>query len=157
MWSPQRRGCMPRRATSVSSVCRFPFRSVRDVSVIVGASSRIGIVAHATMIANVSKRSACMFGSKGPTLSFAQEIPASERDYVCHQVGLGWSRCGWNNILCAKKKFLRTRPAIFHRDVCVRSGEYVQRSVPLLKLRPHGSGGSSRHDCQHFRAIRVHC
>ncbi len=65
MWSPQRRGCMPSRATSVSSVCRFPFWSARDSRcVIVGAFSSIGVVAHATMIANVSKRSAYMLASK---------------------------------------------------------------------------------------------
>ena len=48
-------------------------------------------------------------------------------------------------------------PAIFDRDVCVRCGGYVHRFVSLLNLGPHGSGGSSRHDCQHFRAIRAHC
>ena len=71
--------------------------------VIVGNFSRIGVVAHAAMIANVSKRSTYMFGRKRRTLSFAQEIPALERDYVCHQVGLVWSRCGRHNIWCAKK------------------------------------------------------
>ncbi len=99
MWSPQRRGCMPSRATSVSSVCRFPFWSVRDSTcVIVGAFSRIGVVAHAAVIANVSKRAAKKLGSKRPTLSVVQEIPALERDYVCDEVGLGWSRCGLHNV-----------------------------------------------------------
>ena len=71
--------------------------------VIVGVFFRIGVVAHAAMIANVSERSAYMFGSNGPT--FAQEIPALERDYVCHQVGLVWSRCDRRKtVFCVQKK-----------------------------------------------------
>ena len=56
-----------------------------------------------------------------------------------------------------KKKVLISSPAIFDRDVCVRYGDNVHRFLSLWSLGPHRSGGSSRHDCQHFRAIRIHC
>ncbi len=36
-------------------------------------------------------------------LSFEQEIPALERDYVCDHGSLGWSRCGRHNLCCAKR------------------------------------------------------
>ncbi len=48
-------------------------------------------------------------------------------------------------------------PAIFDQDVCFRSGEYVQRSVPLLNLRLHGSGGSSGHEDGTRPALSPNC
>ena len=56
-----------------------------------------------------------------------------------------------------QKEVLISSPAVFDRDVCVRYGDNVHRFLSLWSLGPHRSGGSSRHDCQHFRAIRVHC
>ncbi len=119
--------------------------SVRDSTcVIVGAFSRTGVFAawecrhdceRVQCIGDfrVGARAAKKLGSKRPTLSFAQEIPALERDYVCDQVGLGWSRCGRHNVWCAKMTAISyarfahiveegTRPALLPRcfgDFCV--------------------------------------
>ncbi len=84
------------------------------------------------------------------------EIPAMERNDGCHHVGIGprWSRC--HLCLVCKKKFLVASPATFDWDACVRYGDYVHRFVSLLNFGLHGSGWSSRHDCQQFRAFRVY-
>ena len=143
MWFPQRAVgeifCMPSRTICVSSVRRFPFWSVRDsMCVVVGVFFRIGVLVATDQRSLLHKDS-----SAGARLCVSPSVLGDFTMWLPH--------------LVCKKKVLIASPAIFDRDVGVRYGDYVHRFVSLLNLGPHGSGGSSRRHCQHFRAIREHC
>ena len=81
------------------------------------------------------------------------------REGGCNQVVVflapGPSRCGRHIWLVCKTFWRPVQRFLFRIFEMFLSGEYVTRFVSLLNWRPHWSGWSSRHDCEHFCAIHV--